>query len=260
MKNILTFSLATAALLVSSVQAQAFTLGIDDFNDGELKMEVGPNADEQTKSNSQNSLSGVEGGERDILLQWLDGFGHGVVDLDESFIGLEVGTNYFALSNDAAASLEDLAINSSDGVSSVATLTYNGMGFGDEAIGLGGGLGIDISAGEQFALDILFLEKDDFFDIEIGVMDVEGNNSSVLKTNLLPSPLTIGLDEFSGVDMTAITEISLAVRGFNSEDAVIDNFRVENENEEVTTPEPAAVLGLMLTLGFGAFSKKKKQA
>ncbi|WP_186375896.1 PEP-CTERM sorting domain-containing protein [Hyella patelloides] len=247
MKNILTFGLATGALLIASTQAQAATMTtvIDNFNDTiaptGVQLDVSPIV--TSDSNTEMGLSGVLGGKRTSELTFLDGDAAAQANINQFFT---VNSGTANLSNNAAGFGQD-------GASSNLNLKYDGFGIED------------FSSFDFAAIDIeLESVTDDFAAISVTFKDNGGNMVTSMADGriedvILPSPTTFLFSEFTGdasFSFANVTEISLDVSGFDEEDIVIDNFRVEGEK----TPEPAAVLGLLLSLGCGALSKKKKQA
>lgn len=249
MKNILTFGLVTGALLFGATQAQAMSLVIDNFENTSTASGVflTVNPVSTSDSDTEMGIAGVLGGTRSAELSFLDGDVAASAGINETFL---ISTGSANLSNNAGGL-------GTEGASSNLNLTYNGFGT------------TDLSPFDFAAVDIdLEATNDDF--AAIGVSFTDGGGNVVSSTldgrngdSLLPSPTTLFFSNFTGdagFDFADVTEISLDVSGFAEEDVVIDNFRVGVETTPEQTPEPAAVIGLFASLGFGALSKKKKQA
>ena len=240
MKKILTFGLAASALLIGSTQAQAATF-IDNFNNGTIRLDV----DHDHTSASASAMaddSDVLGQEREASLTFSPpNPGQASVRVD-----LDMTANDFRHNNETQ-------------VASIATLLYDGI----NSDGLGGGAGINLlNLGSNLSVDIEAIDLR--AELNIALMDFSGATSVLELSDLTVGTAAFNFANFSGVDLTKITSISLQSVSSNSEDLRLDSFRVDGITtpppDTAATPEPAAVLGLLFSLGCGALSKKKKLA
>ena len=238
MKNLITFGLASSALLISTIQAQAATF-VDSFNNGEVDLEVS----HEDVSNS-TSVTGDEilGGERDVLLEFTPPSpGTATVKID-----LDMTENDFRHNNEVE-------------VASVATVTYDGV----DNIGLGGGSGYNLlTEGDKFTLDIEAVDLT--AQLGISLMDINGDTDSIVYDGLEEGIVEFNFSDFNDVDLSKISTITFQSTSFNSEDLRVDTLLIDGpitdteEPESETTPEPATLLGLLFSLTCGALFKKKK--
>lgn len=232
MKKIITFGLTASALLIATTPVQAATMLIDNFNNESIELEV--NTLDTTNTASQTNVSGVLGGTRDISLEFDDNsiaVGNSTVNID-----------LFSLTND------DYRHNNDSEINSTATIKYNGFGV------------TDLSAYGRFVLDVVSFEETVLSSIGVSVIDSSENESSVETFTLTPSPISFNFADFTGIDFSNIMEINLQTKGINGEDLGIDNFRATSSIAAIPapTPEPAAIFGLLFSLGCGALFRKKK--
>lgn len=244
MKNLLAFSLATSTLLIASTQVRAATF-IDSFDSGTVNLEVfNKDGSIQDSVSTHTDSSEILGGRRDVSLSFdpLQNEGEATVRVDlNGNMSIDSGTNDFRHNNEAE-------------VNSVATLTYNAGGDG-----LGDGMGINLlDLGNQVSLEVDVESVDLEANLEIALTDKTGQQSSVMRNNLLPGEVDFDFADFTGIDLTSITEISLLSDSVDSADLVLDSLRIDDETPN-PTPEPATIFGLLLSLvSCSALSKKSK--
>lgn len=246
MKNLLAFSLATSTLLVASTQVQAGTF-IDSFDEGTVNLEVfhvDGNIKDTDSTHTDNA--DILGGRRDVSLKFdpLQNQGEATVRIDlNGNVLIGSGTDDFRHNNEAE-------------VNSVATLTYNAGG-----VGLGNGSGINLfELGDHVSLDVDIESVDLAANLQLFLTDNGGNESSVERNNLFPGTVSFDFADFSGVDLTSVTEISLVSTSVDSADIVLDSLRIDGETPN-PTPEPATLLGLLISLAScSVLSKKNKSA
>lgn len=241
MKNLLAFGLATSTLLIASTQVRAATF-IDSFDQGTVNLEVfHVDGNIQDTDSTHTDSSDILGGRRDVSLAFdaLQNDGEATVRIDvNGNISIDGGTDDFRHNNEAE-------------VNSTATLTYNAGG-----VGLGNGSGINLlDLGNQISLEVDVESVDLEANLEIFLTDAGGNQSSVERNNLSPGTVDFDFADFSGIDLTSITEVSLVSTSVDSADLVLDSLRIENPN---STPEPATVVGLLLSLVSCSVLSKKK--
>ena len=237
MKNLITFGLASSALLIGTIQAQAATF-VDTFNNGEVDLEV--SHEDVSKS---ISVTGDEilGGERDVLLEFTPPSpGTAAVKID-----LDMTENDFRHNNEIE-------------VASVATVIYDGV----DNIGLGEGAGYNLlTEGDKFTLDIQAVDLT--AQLGIFLMDINGDTSSIVYDGLEEGIVEFNFSDFNDVDLSKISTITFQSTSFNSEDLRVDTLLIDDtpttdEPNPETTPEPATILGLLFSLTCGALFKKKK--
>lgn len=245
MKNLITFGLASSALLIGTYEVQAATF-VDSFNNGEVDLEVS----HEDVSNSI-SVTGDEilGGERDVLLEFTPPSpGTATVKID-----LDMTENDFRHNNEVD-------------VASVATVTYDGV----DDNGLGGGAGYNLlTEGSKFSLDLLAIDLT--AQLGISLMDINGDTDSIVYDGLEEGIVEFNFSDFNDVDLSRISTITFQSTSFNSEDLRADTLLINgtpnpdpdtddpNPNPDPeTTPEPTTLLGLLFSLTCGALYKKKK--
>ena len=245
MKKLLTFGLATTALLVSGTQVKAMTL-IDNFNNkgfGIVVDNLDTTLDIGTFDSAQSGGAGMLVNEiRDVSLEL-------IVEPDRK------GTADVQVDLDMTQ--DDFRQNNEIGVASIATLTYD-----DGGTGLGGGAGVNLlPLGSNISLFIKEIDLNT--ELELSLTDFGGTTiSSTLDSLVSDSTVAWDFVDFAGVDLTKVTTIALKSTTVRSTDLSFDYLRIDGEptEEPKPTPEPAAVIGLLFSLGCGALSKKKKQA
>ena len=256
MKNLITFGLASSALLIGTIQAQAATFvdtfGVDPFDNGEevldvLELEV---TEENVSDSGFATHDDILGGERDVLLE---------------FTPPEPGAATVKINLEMR---EDFRHNNEVDVASVATVTYDGV----DDNGLGGGAGYNLlTEGSKFTLDILAIDLT--AQLGISLMDINGDTDSIVYDGLEEGIVEFDFSDFNDVDLSRISTITFQSTSFNSEDLRADTLLIdgtpnpdpdtENPNPDPnpdpeTTPEPATLLGLLFSLTCGALFKKKK--
>lgn len=232
MKNFVVFSITTGALLFGTTQAQAATMTttIDNFNEGELVVEAQTTSPVATAS--QESVVGVFGGSRNVTVEII---GSGTSGAANAKIDFETTSNLYVHNND-------------DRIDSSVNVLYDGFGQ------------IDLSSmGERFVVDVESYGVGETHTAGVSVTDSNGNTDSQNVAINALGATTFDFADFSGIDFTSVTGITLQTESFD-EDMSLDNFRIEGEQTLEQTPEPAAVIGLLVSLGFGALFKKKKPA
>ena len=236
MKNIITIGLTSSALLIGAYEVQAATF-VDSFNHGEVDLEV-----THRDVSESMSVTGSEilGDERDVLLEFTPPTpGAATVKID-----LDMTEDDFRHSNEVD-------------VASVATVTYDGV----DDNGLGGGSGIDLlTLGSKFSLDIQAIDLT--AELGISLMDVSGNNSSIVYDGLEEGIVEFNFTDFNDVDLSKIATITFQSTSISSEDLRVDTLLIDgpitDEPNPKPTPEPATLLGLLFSLTCGALFKTKK--
>lgn len=148
--------------------------------------------------------------------------------------------------NSASAGVSNgvLNIGNTSGMTSVTTITWDGVGTGD--------LDLDVSALDNFGFDIQTVDLN--VSLQLTVEDGSGNTSSLQKSNLSSGNVLFAFEDFVGsASFADLKSVQLVINAGDSVDVTIDSIRF------VKTPEPASLLGLGLVAGLGFLSSKKRQ-
>jgi len=217
------------AVFFASAHASATT--IDDFSDKDFSLEVdcGTTPDCVT----QTSVSGVLGGDRDVVLEFIE---------DGGVLGATASLT---------TSYQEVAFYNNDtNVLSELTFTYDGME------------NFDLTEdGAAFGVEILLTKSDHDASVEVTVTSTAGSSSA--STGLADSddPVSVVLlfSDFSvlsgsGGDFKDVDAISFLFTGEDALDLGIDEFRQY-------VPEPLTMLGLFLGLGsVGAYIRRRRMS
>ena len=221
MKN----SKSITAIAAMSIAIGAFGAGeakallIDNFNDGSIILSVNAGSNTDT----QSSLTGVLGGVRQLDIP-------GGLPVSGGLF-LDFAVNPGGLPNG------ELSYSTGSGTTGSAIATWNAGGAGFNA-----GAGADFTDGglsEYFTFNITEIDSSSV-NLIISVVDVSANAGSTTLTGV-----GIGVQQgaftlagFTGVDFSAITQVSLEVDGFGpGADLSIDQFETGG-----LVPEPSSAL------------------
>ncbi|MEQ9553052.1 MAG: PEP-CTERM sorting domain-containing protein [Coleofasciculus sp. G3-WIS-01] len=228
MKRHLVATVVAGALAFGVGEAQAATITIDSFEDGEQDVSAirGTVLDSVTGSTNE-----IVGGERDVQLTILNNRFNNRLNAEVEVLP-PPPSGILAISNDA-------------GVTSDTLITWDGV---DE-----NGLNLDVTGGGMnkfFRLDILSVDLGAELTLSL---DGTATLTKSLSQTFDPISVIFKFSEFENagaVDFSNVQSISLDITGPENFDLIADSF-------VATVPEPLTILGSGLALGFGGLLKKE---
>ena len=237
LKKLLLPGLTIGALVVGAAEAQSVTLTVDNFNEGASAISV-DSFDTVMSDTQTGSTSNILGGEREVMIEYTgDEFGFEFADLEIT-----------------APDPGQFNVANGDDANSVTMMTWDGVGDGS--------LGTNLSPFDQFTLDVINTDQAGVT-ITLDVISSAGTSSSILTIDPAEDPpgttFEFPFSGFSGSIGGILEEVKLTAEGPDEFDLTFDNLLLEGPDvPPPSTPEPSVILGSVLALGLGAWSKKKK--
>jgi hypothetical protein len=221
-------ALSMALGLAWACPARASIVVIDNFSSGSIAITIPTDPDPSTDT---DLAAGIIGGERELVLDQMSSTGLASAFLNQGFQVAGV-----------------VSLENGSGSSSVATLTYDGVGSAGLDDGVGG-LGYDLTGmGMNTALFLGLISNDNGVGFQFTLTDADGTVSTVTQTFLSNNvgPQSFLFSSFAAaLDFTAIRIIQLAVTMPTDGDV---SFNLLDARSSV--PEPTS----LMLLGFGVFS------